>query len=143
MPPKRLELPPEPWQVVVCGTTGMALEDANENRLIWPHSLAVSTEQEIAMFRIFAAAPAALRVCEDVVRFDDEMNDSEEAYLAHVTAARAALAIAYPEPSKEEKPLEKEVAEALNYAWRGWPERCPDNVVKILVKCRQRGWLEE
>ena len=130
--PKRPELPPEPWKW-----------DAYAGAIIDANSKVIAQFNSPSAGEISAAAPAALRVCDRIDHHGDHLGYiHSDDWKATVGMARAALAIAYPEP-EQEKPLEKRLAKTLSTIrsmciYGTYPE-----IDAILAECRQRGWLEE
>lgn len=96
------ELPPGPWSYNA--DNGQAIKDANGAILAY---VLIRVSDECGP--IFAAAQAALEVCEDVCKLPDFSWMTNQV----VAKARAVLAAAYPDPPKPAKSLERLMAEYL------------------------------
>ena len=123
-PPKRPELPPEPWKPVkskTCDRWGIV--DANGHDI--PGSEAVT--------RVCCAYTAALRVC--------EMWSQGKPIDEIKCAARAALAIAYPDPVEPPKSLERRLAECVREMNRG--SFSFRDTEKLTAEARASGLLED
>jgi len=137
MPPKRPELPPEPWRV----EQGYAGATRVWFVVLSPEHDGIPVPSE-AVARIFAAVPAALRVCERLLQANRDCALTG-AMPTILDEASAALATAYPDPSvkDDDATLKHDLAEFVQQICDN--PTCTCGAGMLTRRARAAGWLEE
>ena len=128
--PKRPELPPEPWR---WDEESRKMFDANGDPVFSVY------HWKPKVMPILAAAPAALGVCDELDQAERPISGQDLSRI--VNHARAALAIAYPEPGP--KSLERRLAERLAKCDEYWSLAGKPETKELIAEARAAGLLEE